>query len=204
MRPVSVAGLVEPVTAERELTPDVRIRPPPGTPPGQLSMWIGDRWVIIGDVVHHPIQFCHSDWTSRDDSIRSWRVQRGAGLLDAAAATDALVLGSHFASTPAGRVRKGAVGYRFVPEREGPRPTYSAPSGGVETGAGGTAEGGPDDSPELLVVGVAGGAALAAGAWCWLDAGRSNVVAERIRGHWARTKNPMQAGVKPGGGRESV
>jgi hypothetical protein len=90
-------------------------------------------------------------------------VQRGAGLLDAAAATDALVLGSHFASTRAGRVRKGAVGYRFVPERERPSPTYSAPSGGVETGAGGTAEGGPDDSPELLVVGVAGGAALAAG-----------------------------------------
>ena len=46
---------------------------------------------------------------------------------------------------------------------EGPSP----PSGGVETGAGGTAEGGPkdspDDSPELLVLGVAGGAVLAAG-----------------------------------------
>ena len=50
---------------------------------------------------------------------------------------------------------------------EGPSPTYSAPSGGVETGAGGTAEGGPDDSAddsaELLVLGVAGGAVLAAG-----------------------------------------
>jgi len=39
---------------------------------------------------------------------------------------------------------------------EGPSP---APSGGVETGAGGTAE----DSPELLVLGVAGSAVLAAG-----------------------------------------
>jgi len=46
---------------------------------------------------------------------------------------------------------------------EGPSP----PSGGVETGAGGTAEGGPEDGPgdssELLVLGVAGGAVLAAG-----------------------------------------
>jgi excalibur calcium-binding domain-containing protein len=39
---------------------------------------------------------------------------------------------------------------------EGPSPT---PSGGVETGAGGTAE----DSPELLVLGVVGTAALTAG-----------------------------------------
>jgi hypothetical protein len=37
------------------------------------------------------------------------------------------------------------------------------PAGGMETGAGGTAEGGPDDSPELLVLGVAGGGVLAAG-----------------------------------------
>ena len=46
---------------------------------------------------------------------------------------------------------------------EGPSP----PSGGVETGAGGTAEGGPEDGPghssELLVLGVAGGVVLAAG-----------------------------------------
>ena len=46
---------------------------------------------------------------------------------------------------------------------EGPSPTSSAPSGGVETGAGGTAGGSPEDSPELLVLGVAGGAVLAAG-----------------------------------------
>lgn len=31
VRPVIVAGLVEPVTAERELTPDVRIRTPRDT-----------------------------------------------------------------------------------------------------------------------------------------------------------------------------
>jgi Excalibur calcium-binding domain len=37
------------------------------------------------------------------------------------------------------------------------------PAGGMETGAGGTAEGGPEDTPELLVLGMAGGAALAVG-----------------------------------------
>ena len=37
------------------------------------------------------------------------------------------------------------------------------PAGGMETGAGGTAEGGPEDSPELLALGMAGGAALAVG-----------------------------------------
>jgi hypothetical protein len=37
------------------------------------------------------------------------------------------------------------------------------PAGGMETGEGGTAEGGPDNSPELLALGVAGGGVLAAG-----------------------------------------
>jgi Excalibur calcium-binding domain len=47
---------------------------------------------------------------------------------------------------------------------EGPSPTSSAPSGPVEAGEGGTAGGSPDDSPELLLVlGMAGGAVLAAG-----------------------------------------
>jgi hypothetical protein len=44
-----------------------------------------------------------------------------------------------------------------------PPGTDEPPLGPVETGAGGTAEGGPDDSRELLVLGVAGGGVLAAG-----------------------------------------
>ena len=45
---------------------------------------------------------------------------------------------------------------------EGPPPISSVPSGPVEAGEGGTAEGGPDDSPELLVLGVAVGGVVAA------------------------------------------
>jgi len=44
-----------------------------------------------------------------------------------------------------------------------PPGTDEPPNGPVEAGAGGTAEGGPDDSPELLVLGVVGGGVLAAG-----------------------------------------
>ena len=51
---------------------------------------------------------------------------------------------------------------------EGPAPTDRVPSGGVETGAGGTAPGGPHrgpgGGPELPVLGLAGGAVLAVGA----------------------------------------
>ena len=61
-------------------------------------------------------------------------------------------------------VRTGGV----LGDAEGPSPLSpgddgTRPSGGVETGAGGTAGGGAEESPDLLVLGVAGGAVLAAG-----------------------------------------
>ena len=55
----------------------------------------------------------------------------------------------------------------------------STPDGGMETGEGGTAEGGPDDSPELLVLGMVGGGLSPRGVWCWLDAGRAGGATER-------------------------
>ena len=39
--------------------------------PGHMSVWIGDRCLITGDVLHHRIECGHPDWTARGARRRS-------------------------------------------------------------------------------------------------------------------------------------
>ncbi len=119
VQPIVDAGLVEPVAGDRELTPQVRLRATPGHTPGHLSVWIGEGCVITGDVLHHPIQVGHPDWTARGDGDPATARATRRDLLDQAAAGDVLVLGTHFAGTSAGRVTRTEDGYRFVPDTGG-------------------------------------------------------------------------------------
>ena len=116
VRPVIDAGLVDTVAADTALTRDVRLKRTPGHTPGHLSVWISDRCVITGDVLHHPIQCRHPEWTARGDVDADTARATRSGLLADAATTNALLLGTHFAGTGAGRVVSTKDGYRFKPE----------------------------------------------------------------------------------------
>ena len=116
MRPVIDAGLVDMVADDTALTHDVHLTKTPGHTPGHMSVWIGDRCVITGDVLHHPIQCRHPEWTARGDADPALARHTRSHLLDAAARTNALVLGTHFAGTSAGHVLSTADGYRFAPQ----------------------------------------------------------------------------------------
>ena len=116
VQPVIDAGLVEPVSGGMQLTDRVELRPTPGHTPGHLSVWIGDHCVITGDALHHPIQCRHPDWTARGDADPDQARATRRGLLTAAAAADALVLGTHFAGGGAGRVHSTSDGFLFAPE----------------------------------------------------------------------------------------
>ncbi len=61
VRPVIDAGLVDPVETDVALTGEVLLRRTPGHTPGHMSVWIGERYVITGDVLHHPIQCRHPE-----------------------------------------------------------------------------------------------------------------------------------------------
>ncbi|MCE0762909.1 MBL fold metallo-hydrolase [Pseudonocardia kujensis] len=116
VRPVLDAGLVDPVPGDLAVTDAVRLRATPGHTPGHLSVWIGDRCVITGDTLHNPIQCRHPEWTATGDGDPDLaRATRGA-LLEEAASTGALVLGTHFAGSSAGHVVREGGAYRFVPE----------------------------------------------------------------------------------------
>lgn len=48
---------------------------------GHMSVWIGERCVITGDVLHHPIQCRHSVCTARGDADPTRPAQQGAHCL---------------------------------------------------------------------------------------------------------------------------
>jgi len=83
---------------------------------GHMSVWIGERCVITGDVLHHPIQCRHSECTARGDADPDVARATRRALLAAAATTNALMLGTHFTGTAAGRILSTDQGYHFAPQ----------------------------------------------------------------------------------------
>ena len=116
VRPVIDAGLVEPVETDTALTRDVHLKMTPGHTPGRLSVWVGHRCVLTGDVLHHPIRCRHPEWRARGDADPDAARATRRALLAAAAATNALVLGTDFTGTAAGRIFSTDQGYRVAPQ----------------------------------------------------------------------------------------
>jgi glyoxylase-like metal-dependent hydrolase (beta-lactamase superfamily II) len=130
-RPAYFHDSVEPVASQAHLVDGdhavcdgVRLVPTPGHTPGHVSVLIesaGQRAIITGDALHHPIQVAHPDWSSPSD----WDPLRAAStrhaLLSEAVGVDALLIGSHFAGVTAGRVRPSAdpdEAFTLVTEKE--------------------------------------------------------------------------------------
>ena len=73
----------------------------------------GETAVITGDMMHHPCQIAHPEWSPAFDSDpEAARVTRRAMLKDWAD-QPVLVIGTHFATPTAGHVRRDGVSYRF-------------------------------------------------------------------------------------------
>lgn len=86
VRPVLDAGLVDPVDGRTELGAGTTLRPTPGHTPGHVSVWIEDACVITGDVLHHPIQCRHPEWTATGDVDPGQARATRQALLDTCAA----------------------------------------------------------------------------------------------------------------------
>jgi glyoxylase-like metal-dependent hydrolase (beta-lactamase superfamily II) len=114
VQPLFDAGLVDPIAEGTAITADLTLTP--GHTPGHLSVWIGDRCVITGDVLHHPIQVRHPEWTARGDVDPDLARAARSQVLETSATNNALLLGTHFAGTGAGRVFTTEDGYRFTAE----------------------------------------------------------------------------------------
>jgi glyoxylase-like metal-dependent hydrolase (beta-lactamase superfamily II) len=115
-RPAYFHDSVEPVAASTHLVDSdhvvcdgVRLIPTPGHTPGHVSVLIesaGERALITGDALHHPIQLAHPEWSSPSDWDPAQAARTRRALLADAADSGALLIGSHFAGVSAGWVRQ--------------------------------------------------------------------------------------------------
>ncbi|WP_369386995.1 MBL fold metallo-hydrolase [Streptomyces sp. CG1] len=119
--PVERAGLLHlvDVPAEgAELAPGLRLVPTPGHTPGHVAVELtsqGERALITGDCIHHPVQLAHPGIGACVDIDPGQSEASRRALLRSVADTDTLVLGTHFAPPAAGRVITHGDAYRLLP-----------------------------------------------------------------------------------------
>ncbi len=117
VRPVVDAGVVDFVETDHVVAEGVQLEPTPGHTPGHVSVRIesqGERAVITGDLMHHPAQCAHPEWSSSAD----WDAKTGdrtrREFLARHADQPTLVIGTHFATPTAGRIVRDGDAYRFA------------------------------------------------------------------------------------------
>ena len=118
LEPLVAAGAIDGVGADHQVTPEITFRPSPGHTPGNVDIWIesnGETAVIVGDHLLNPIQCADPDWTGLDMADDAAPGIRRA-LLDECATRNTLVIGPHFGTPGAGRVRPDGDAWRLVPE----------------------------------------------------------------------------------------
>ena len=82
--PIVAAGLADIVDEDADLGDGLRLEPTPGHTPGHVSLWIesdGERALITGDFLHHPVQCAEPSWAEiGDDDVDQARGTRRAML----------------------------------------------------------------------------------------------------------------------------
>jgi len=113
VRPVVDAGLVDLVDWEHQVCEEVCLTPTPGHTPGHVSISIRSQdqeALITGDCFHHPCQMTRVDWCSSADYDQAAGQQTRERFLDTYSESDVLIIGTHFATPTAGRVKPREAG----------------------------------------------------------------------------------------------
>ena len=116
VQPIFDAGLAELVDGTHQVCPEVRLEPTPGHTPGHVSVHItsqGEEAVITGDLMHHPCQMHHLDWSSTADHEPAQATRTRTDFLQRYSDRPVLVIGTHFAGPTAGRVVRDGDRYRL-------------------------------------------------------------------------------------------
>jgi glyoxylase-like metal-dependent hydrolase (beta-lactamase superfamily II) len=113
VKPVLDAGLHRAVEADARICEGIRLMPTPGHTPGHVSVVLesrGERAVITGDMMHHPCQIAHPEWSSVADSDPRQSHASRLDFLSSLADSGTLVIGTHFGGPTAGCVLRDDAG----------------------------------------------------------------------------------------------
>jgi glyoxylase-like metal-dependent hydrolase (beta-lactamase superfamily II) len=96
--------LIEDVTA---VTPEITTVPTPGHTPAHVSIAIvsaGERALLTGDVVHHPVQLTEPEWAMTADLDPRMALETRRALIERLERERELVIGTHFPAPGFGRL----------------------------------------------------------------------------------------------------
>jgi glyoxylase-like metal-dependent hydrolase (beta-lactamase superfamily II) len=118
VKPVFEAGLADLVETNHRINGELRFAPTPGHTPGHVSVHIesnGQRAVITGDMMHHPIQIANGaiDWQMSADVDSPMAAQTRHAFREQLANQPVLVIGTHFGPPTAGHIKQANGNYRF-------------------------------------------------------------------------------------------
>ncbi len=116
VRPVIEAGLVDAVTNNHVICPQVRLVSTPGHTPGHVSVMIesqGEQAFITGDMIHNPAQIAHPEWGAYVDYDMAASTATRRKVLAELADGPVKVIGTHFPAPTIGRIVRDGDTYRF-------------------------------------------------------------------------------------------
>jgi len=116
VQPVFDAGLAKPVEGPAEVCDGVRLIPTPGHTPGHCSVLIeskGEKALITGDFMHHPIQFHDPGFSISADVDNNAAIATRRRVFAEYADTPTLIIGTHFAGPTAGKLVRDGDRYRL-------------------------------------------------------------------------------------------
>jgi glyoxylase-like metal-dependent hydrolase (beta-lactamase superfamily II) len=115
--PIHAAGLADLVETDHRVCDEISFVPTVGHTPGHVSVRIsseGEEALITGDLMHHPCQIAHPEWSSLADSDPEMARQTRERMLQELSARPVLVIGTHFAGATAGHIVRDGDAYRLA------------------------------------------------------------------------------------------
>jgi glyoxylase-like metal-dependent hydrolase (beta-lactamase superfamily II) len=114
--PVIEARQAELVAEDHALNDEVWLEPLPGHTAGHFGVRLasgGARAIMIGDLMHSPVQCAEPDWIASSDLDPVLARATRRRFLETHAETDCLVLTAHFPSPSVGHIRRAGNAFRF-------------------------------------------------------------------------------------------
>jgi len=108
--PLARAQRLDLANGEQEIAPGVRLLPLPGHTPGHMCVAFTDGHemaVYVGDLIHHPLQIDHPEWSPVFDSLPPLSHETRRALVDRARRERSLVLSYHLPFPGIGRIGNG-------------------------------------------------------------------------------------------------
>ncbi|MGB7298900.1 MAG: MBL fold metallo-hydrolase [Burkholderiaceae bacterium] len=114
--PVIAAGQAELIQNDFSLDDEVWVQSTPGHTPDHLAINLasnGEHAIMLGDMVHSPVQCQHPDWTVRADWNHKIASATRRTMMEQLTEAQTLVLTAHFPLPSAGWFRRDGQAFRF-------------------------------------------------------------------------------------------